>query len=50
LASLVGKDVERLPSAATCFNLLKLPNYKRSATLRRCLVYAVTSNSGFELS
>ena len=28
LASLGGKDVERLPSASTCYNMLKLPNYR----------------------
>ena len=28
LAMLGGKDVDRLPSASTCFNLLKLPNYR----------------------
>ena len=50
LASLGGKDVDRLPSAATCFNTLKLPNYRRADTLRKCLLYAITSNTGFELS
>jgi hypothetical protein len=40
----------RLPSAATCMNLLKLPHYDSLATLREKLVYAISSNSGFELS
>jgi ubiquitin-protein ligase E3 C len=40
----------RLPSAATCMNLLKLPKYDSLEQLREKLLYAVTSNSGFELS
>ncbi|KAK2710457.1 hypothetical protein QYM36_011849 [Artemia franciscana] len=42
--------VNRLPTASTCFNLLKLPNYQKKATLRDKLKYAIESNSGFELS
>ena len=42
--------VHRLPTASTCFNLLKLPNYQKKATLRNKLRYAITSNTGFELS
>lgn len=49
-ASIGGKDVERLPSASTCFNTLKLPNYKRSSTMREKLLHAIHSGSGFELS
>lgn len=49
-ASIGGQDVERLPSASTCYNTLKLPTYKRSSTLRAKLLYAVNSNAGFELS
>ncbi len=40
----------RLPTASTCFNLLKLPNYQKKATLREKLRYAVRSGTGFELS
>ncbi|CRL00069.1 CLUMA_CG013353, isoform A [Clunio marinus] len=40
----------RLPSSSTCFNLLKLPNYQKKSTLRDKLRYAITSNTGFELS
>ncbi|XP_058789046.1 ubiquitin-protein ligase E3B isoform X2 [Phymastichus coffea] len=40
----------RLPTSSTCFNLLKLPNYQKKNTLREKLRYAVTSNTGFELS
>ncbi|CAL4072631.1 unnamed protein product, partial [Meganyctiphanes norvegica] len=42
--------VNRLPTSSTCFNLLKLPNYQRKATLRDKLRYAICSNTGFELS
>ncbi|KAL2610792.1 hypothetical protein R1flu_022484 [Riccia fluitans] len=45
-----GPDVERLPSASTCYNTLKLPTYKRLSTLREKLRYAICSNAGFELS
>lgn len=40
----------RLPTAATCMNLLKLPCYDSKHTLREKLLYAITSESGFELS
>ncbi|CAN1860378.1 E3 ubiquitin-protein ligase UPL7 [Linum perenne] len=49
-ASIGGQDVDRLPSASTCYNTLKLPTYKRASTLRAKLLYAITSNTGFELS
>ncbi|KAK9079365.1 hypothetical protein SSX86_001036 [Deinandra increscens subsp. villosa] len=49
-ASFGGQDVDRLPSASTCYNTLKLPTYKRSSTLRTKLLYAINSNAGFELS
>lgn len=42
--------INRLPTASTCFNLLKLPNYQKKSTLREKLRYAVNSNTGFELS
>ncbi|XP_065855485.1 E3 ubiquitin-protein ligase UPL7 isoform X2 [Euphorbia lathyris] len=49
-ATIGGQDVERLPSASTCYNTLKLPTYKRATTLRAKLLYAISSNTGFELS
>ncbi|KAH9605964.1 hypothetical protein KSS87_020716 [Heliosperma pusillum] len=49
-AAFGGQDVERLPSASTCYNTLKLPTYKRASTLRTKLLYAINSNAGFELS
>ncbi|KAL5704766.1 HECT-type E3 ubiquitin transferase [Ranunculus cassubicifolius] len=49
-ASFGGQDVDRLPSASTCYNTLKLPTYKRGSTLKAKLLYAINSNAGFELS
>eukprot|EP00658_Telonema_sp_P-2_P046198 TRINITY_DN3430_c0_g1_i7.p1 TRINITY_DN3430_c0_g1~~TRINITY_DN3430_c0_g1_i7.p1 ORF type:complete len:330 (-),score=83.00 TRINITY_DN3430_c0_g1_i7:145-1134(-) len=43
-------DAERLPTASTCFNLLKLPNYKWARTLRKKLLLVITSGAGFDLS
>ena len=43
-------DVDRLPSASTCYNLLKLPNYRRGSTMREKLLYAISSGAGFDLS
>lgn len=40
----------RLPSASTCMNLFKLPQYDTIEELQTKLLYAVRSNSGFELS
>ena len=47
--SLKGKDL-RLPTSATCMNLLKLPNYRTKELLRAKLLYAIESGAGFELS
>jgi hypothetical protein len=41
---------ERLPSASTCFNMLKLPAISDKNVLRERLLYAITSGAGFELS
>ncbi|KAI1914999.1 ubiquitin-protein ligase (E3) [Ophidiomyces ophidiicola] len=43
-------DEERLPSASTCANLLKLPRYTSAKTLREKLMYAINSGAGFDLS
>ena len=41
----------RLPSASTCVNLLKLPQYDSIEILREKLLWAITNNNaGFELS
>ncbi|KAI8501105.1 Ubiquitin-protein ligase E3B, partial [Branchiostoma belcheri] len=42
--------VNRLPTSSTCFNLLKLPNYQKKSTLKEKLRYAISMNTGFELS
>lgn len=43
-------DNQRLPSASTCFNILKLPVYSSEAVLREKLLYAITAKAGFDLS
>ncbi len=43
-------DQDRLPSASTCVNLLKLPRYQNDSTLRSKLLYAIRSGAGFDLS
>jgi hypothetical protein len=50
LAPVGGRDVDRLPTASTCSNTLKLPNFRRTATLREKLLYAIKAGAGFELS
>lgn len=42
--------VERLPTAATCMNLLKLPPYPSAQLIREKLLYAIKAGAGFELS
>jgi len=39
-----------LPTSSTCMNLLKLPNYKDKALLRKKLIDAIEAGSGFELT
>uniref|UniRef100_A0A7S1SW68 HECT-type E3 ubiquitin transferase n=1 Tax=Tetraselmis chuii TaxID=63592 RepID=A0A7S1SW68_9CHLO len=50
MATIAGPDVDRLPSASTCYNTLKLPNFRRASTMREKLLYAIHSGAGFELS
>nr|XP_010961270.2 ubiquitin-protein ligase E3C isoform X2 [Camelus bactrianus] len=45
-----GSDLERLPTASTCMNLLKLPEFHDEALLRSKLLYAIECAAGFELS
>jgi len=40
----------RLPTSATCMNLLKLPNYGSRELLKTKLLYAIEAGAGFELS
>ena len=44
------KETKRLPTASTCFNLLKLPNFKNRKVLREKLLFAIRAGAGFELS
>ena len=46
----LAKDVERLPTASTCFNILKLPNFRRLETMKAKLRTAMHAGAGFELS
>lgn len=45
-----GEDQSRLPTAATCFNLLKIPNYQTKEQLKEKLLYAISSSARFDLS
>ncbi|XP_061569598.1 ubiquitin-protein ligase E3C [Cololabis saira] len=45
-----GSDLERLPTASTCMNLLKLPEFCDQHSMRNKLLYAIESSAGFELS
>lgn len=45
-----GDDLNRLVTASTCLNLLKLPEYTDEGQLREKLLYAIQSGVGFELS
>ena len=46
----VGSDDEKLPSAATCFNTLKLPTYSSEKVMKKKLLLSITSGAGFELT
>jgi ubiquitin-protein ligase E3 C len=45
-----GVGGNKLPSSATCMNLLKLPQYEDAQTLRDKLLYAISAEAGFELT
>ncbi|KAG0587489.1 hypothetical protein KC19_2G168200 [Ceratodon purpureus] len=42
--------LDRLPTSATCMNLLKLPPYKSKEIIQEKLLYAITAGAGFDLS
>ena len=44
------RDMDRLPTASTCVNLLKLPDYRDRKVLKEKLLLAISMNSGFDLS
>ena len=46
-----SKEIDApLPSSSTCFNVLKLPDYKSEAVMRDKLLTALRSGSGFEMT
>ncbi|KAG7665146.1 HUL5 [[Candida] subhashii] len=45
-----GSEATRLPTASTCVNLLKLPDYRNKKIMREKLLYAINTESGFDLS
>ena len=49
-SSLDESAQERLPSASTCINLLKLPPYRSADIVRSKLLYAIKNVAGFDLS
>ena len=43
-------DETALPTASTCFNLLKLPPFQSAELMRDKLLLAIEAGTGFELS
>ena len=41
---------EKLPTASTCFNILRLPPYSNAKIMKERVMYAIHSNAGFELA
>ncbi|KAF2586654.1 hypothetical protein F2Q70_00037086 [Brassica cretica] len=48
--SVSNEAVDRLPTSATCMNLLKLPPYQSKEQLETKLMYAISAQAGFDLS
>mmetsp|Transcript_23718 Transcript_23718/g.38651 ORF Transcript_23718/g.38651 Transcript_23718/m.38651 type:complete len:84 (-) Transcript_23718:194-445(-) len=46
----IMRDGDKLPTASTCFNVLKLPTYSSEKVMKERLLYAIESGAGFELS
>ncbi|KAL8256250.1 hypothetical protein R6Q59_031317 [Mikania micrantha] len=44
------ETLERLPTSATCMNLLKLPPYRSKEQMEQKLLYAINAEAGFDLS
>lgn len=42
--------LDRLPTSATCMNLLKLPPYRSIEQMEQKLLYAINADAGFDLS
>lgn len=47
---ITAESGDRLPTSATCMNLLKLPAYSSKEVMKEKLLYAISSGAGFELS
>ncbi|CUM54551.1 uncharacterized protein AC631_02252 [Debaryomyces fabryi] len=45
-----GRSIDRLPTASTCVNLLKLPDYQDKELVRSKLLYAINTEARFDLS
>lgn len=43
-------DDQRLPTASTCFNILKLPTYSSSKIMKEKLLQSIRARAGFDLS
>lgn len=43
-------DDQRLPTASTCFNILKLPTYSSSKIMKEKLLHSIRARAGFDLS
>ncbi|RID80342.1 hypothetical protein BRARA_A03013 [Brassica rapa] len=48
--SVSNEAVDRLPTSATCMNLLKLPPYQSKEQLATKLMYSISAEAGFDLS
>lgn len=46
----IMRDTDKLPTASTCFNTLKLPTYSSEKVMRERLLYAIEAGAGFELA
>ena len=40
-------ELDYLPTANTCMNILRLPDYKNKKTLKEKLLYAISAKAGF---
>lgn len=45
----IYSDKEKLPTASTCFNTLKLPTYSSSKVMKQKLEFVIEQGAGFEL-
>merc|ERR1712060_116829 len=45
----IRSDSEKLPTASTCFNILKLPTYSNWKVMKQKLEFVIEQGAGFEL-